>query len=104
MGSVRPVSEHADIRASRSPVDVIAEVAEVIAAGFPWVLEYANVTADARLRDDLQLDSLHLVALQVAVEDRLGIRFDTADAALLDAFESVGALGSYAARRLESER
>ena len=89
-----------DIRTTRSTAGVIAEVADLIASSFPWALTYADVTPEARLRGDLNLDSLHLVQLQVAVEDQLGIRFDPGDAELLDAFDSVGALGTYAAHRL----
>ncbi len=50
---------------------------------------------DAHLRDDLGLDSLHLVAVQVAVEDRFGVAFDPMDEQLADAFRTVAGLARY---------
>ena len=81
----------------------ITHVAELISARFPWAPALNGSVADARLREDLNLDSLHLVELQVAIEDHFGVRFDPHDRRLLDAFTTVGSLGSYVRHLLERE-
>src|ERR1700712_1831147 len=87
-------------RATRPSTDgatVIAEVQGLIRALFPWALEFGEPRPEARLREDLNLDSLDLVELQVAIEDRLTMRFDPADDGFLEAFDTVGSLARHAA-------
>jgi len=72
------------------------EIVAFIAAEFPWALPDGLPPArDARLRDDLSLDSLHLVALQVDVEDHFDVAFNPADEDLADAFDTVASLAGY---------
>lgn len=74
------------------------EIFAAIATELDWTsaeLRQAQMDAGLTLRDDLGLDSLHLVALQVAVEDRYGLAFDPADEQLVDAFDTVASLAKY---------
>lgn len=70
----------------------------LVEESFPWAAETGALTRAARLREDLELDSIHLVELQVLVEDAFEVRFDPADEGFLDAFDSLGALAAYVAR------
>ena len=63
--------------------DVLADVARV---------ERSAVTAEARLADDLGIDSMTLVDVVVAAEDRLGLVIPDDDWAR---FETVGDAVSY---------
>jgi acyl carrier protein len=64
-----------------------------IEAAFAGILEAvakvnrADVTGDKRLREDLGLDSLSLIDVAVAAEDRFGIRIPDED---LECFQVVG--------------
>ncbi|HYY09810.1 MAG TPA: phosphopantetheine-binding protein [Kineosporiaceae bacterium] len=82
------------------------EIVALVAAELSWALpDGPPPGASARLRDDLLLDSLHLVALQVNVEDHFGVAFDPADEELADAFDTIGSLAQYVRRLLgESPR
>lgn len=73
----------------------LTEIAGLISTMFPWCLRYGSPVPQAKLKDDLNLDSLHLVELQVAVEDHFRIRFDPADHDFLGAFTTVGGLAGY---------
>jgi acyl carrier protein len=85
---------HADPRPNRADADIERGIADLIVTEFD-----GDVTGvahpDARLREDLGLDSLHLVTLQVAVEDHYDIAFDPTDEHLADAFTTVGGLARY---------
>jgi acyl carrier protein len=78
------------IGAAETRADVVALFAEL----FSWI-DPGAVGDDTRLREDLGLDSLHLVELQVSVEDRLRVRFDPLDDEFFEAFETVGAFSRY---------
>lgn len=91
------MTDRADVRGGTAPAEAL--VSELIAATFPWMPPARDISPRARLREDLELDSLHLVELQVLVEDALGVRFDAGDEELLTAFASVGSLAAYAASR-----
>ena len=71
-----------------------ADVVTLLTEHFTWI-DGSAVDDDTRLREDLGLDSLHLVELQVSVEDRLHVRFDPLDDTFLEAFETVGGLCRY---------
>ncbi len=72
------------------------QIARLVTEHFDWVPGDGTAErADARLRDDLDLDSLHLVELQVAVEDHFGVIFDPSDEQLIDAFDTIASLGEY---------
>ena len=57
--------------------------------------------ATTRLREDLGLDSVALVDLMVALEQRFGLLVDPLCVELVDAFETVGSLESFVCRQLE---
>jgi acyl carrier protein len=81
---------------------VIAQIGELISTRFSWVTVPEDGLAAARFRENLDLDSLHMVELQVAIEDQFAVMFDPDDEGLLDAFTTVGALASYV-RRLRGD-
>lgn len=56
-----------------------------------------KIEEDDRLREDLGLDSIHLVDLTVAIEDRFNIRFDPINVNLIEVFKTVGSLMKYIA-------
>ena len=75
--------------------DIHAIEQEIIAIArtrFDWI---GDPGPDSDLRRDLDLDSVHLVELQVAVEDHFRVIFDPLDEQLVDAFTSVRHLGAY---------
>jgi acyl carrier protein len=71
------------------------EIRRLIGDRFDWADVGSGPSRDTRLREDLDLDSLHLVTLQVAVEDDFGVAFDPSDEQLADAFTSIGTLADY---------
>jgi acyl carrier protein len=79
---------------SVSGTRVRADIVELLSELFSWI-DSSAVDDDTRFREDLGLDSLHLVELQVSVEDRLQVRFDPLDDTFVEAFETVGGLSRY---------
>jgi acyl carrier protein len=79
---------------------VMDQITQLIAKHFAWALT-GQLTVDTRLREHLDLDSLHLVELQVAIEDQFRVTFDPTDEEFLDAFVTVGALEMYVRYLLE---
>jgi acyl carrier protein len=77
-------------------------IVEYVGGEFPWAIPQSPQPPGpgTRLRDDLQLDSLHLVELQVSLEDQFAVAFDPADEGLPDAFDTVGSLAAYVQRLL----
>ena len=73
------------------------DVLEVIQRCFSFVPK-DQLTTTASLRDDLGLDSIHLVELQVHLEAAVGARFAALDDDFLDAFEDATSLARYASR------
>jgi acyl carrier protein len=76
--------------------DTIPEIEREIQAiardRFDWI---GDPDSQADLRRDLDLDSLHLVELQVALEDRFNVTFDPFDEQLVEAFQTIGHLAAY---------
>jgi acyl carrier protein len=73
---------------------VRADIVQLLSELFSWI-DGGGVADDTRLREDLGLDSLHLVELQVSAEDRLHVRFDPLDDGFFEAFETVGGFSRY---------
>lgn len=73
--------------------DLIAALAEILSdiAG----VDPAEVTAEAEFADDLDLDSLSMVELALAVEEQLGVRIPEEEAGQLP---TVGAMAAYLER------
>lgn len=61
---------------------------------FSWIA-CQDISATSSLREDLNIDSLHMVELQLAIEDHFGIQLDPLDERLADAFNTVGHLARY---------
>ncbi len=68
------------------------EIQAIARDRFDWI---GNPDSQADLRRDLGLDSLHLVELQVALEDRFNVIFDPFDEQLVEAFQTIGRLAAY---------
>jgi acyl carrier protein len=73
---------------------ISTEITRLITEYFAWTSD-TRLARQVRLREDLGLDSLHLVELQVAIEDALRVTFDPADEEFLDAFSTIGSLETY---------
>jgi acyl carrier protein len=73
---------------------ISSEITRLITEHFAWTSDTPPET-QARLREDLGLDSLHLVEFQVAIEDAFRVTFDPADEEFLDAFSTIGSLETY---------
>jgi acyl carrier protein len=73
--------------------DLIAALAEILSdiAG----VDPAEVTADKQFADDLDLDSLSMVELALAVEEQLGVRIPEEEAGQLP---TVGDMAAYLER------
>jgi acyl carrier protein len=76
------------------------EILSIARAHFDWI---GAAGPDSDLRGDLDLDSLHLIELQVAVEDHFDVVFDPLDEQLVDAFTSVRHLSAYVAHLMHRE-
>lgn len=68
---------------------------------FSWIDDASRINPEHRLQEDLELDSLALVNLQVAVEDRFDMRFDPISMDLFEVFETVGSLAGFLSERVE---
>jgi cysteine synthase/acyl carrier protein len=101
-GSAQHNARHRPGSADGRAREVRDAIAALVADQFPWAAPGAEV-AGARLRDDLDLDSLHLVQLQVAIEDAFKIVFDAADERLLTAFDTIASLAAYVCHLLDRE-
>ena len=53
------------------------------------------MVANQRLREDLNLDSLDMINLQLAIEERLHYKFDPLENNLAEIFESVESVASF---------
>jgi acyl carrier protein len=63
-------------------------------------IDGSRIQDDTRFREDLETDSLDLVALVQELEDRSGVRISDEDAVKI---ATVGQAADYVASRLESE-
>ncbi|HKT04379.1 MAG TPA: acyl carrier protein [Rugosimonospora sp.] len=79
-----------------APAPERVRVVEAILDRLPLVLgaQTGPVTEDAKLFDELGLDSTGVLDLMLKLEEALGIEFDT-DNLQLDHFESVGTLADF---------
>lgn len=66
---------------------------------FPRLADMEPILPSHRLRDDLDLDSLDMVNLQIAIEDTFNISFDPIETDIAEAFESVESLANYLSSR-----
>jgi acyl carrier protein len=87
--------------ASDAPV-ILDQITQLIGEHFAWTSSSQSVT-QSRLREDLGLDSIHLVELQVAIEDCFQVTFDPTDDEFLDAFVTIGSLEAYVRYLLKKE-
>lgn len=71
---------------------------------FSWIDGTDPILPEHRLQEDLELDSLAMVNLQVAIEDRFNIRFDPISMDLVEVFETVGSLAGFLNVHLEESR
>lgn len=62
---------------------------------FDWLTDGDCILAEHRLREDLELDSLAMVSLQVAIEDEFEIRFDPVQPDPTVVFHTVGSLAHF---------
>ena len=62
---------------------------------FPRLTQLDTIKAEYRLRDDLEIDSLDMVTLQLAIEEKFDIRFDPIETNLADVFETVGSVAMF---------
>ncbi|MFI6999343.1 acyl carrier protein [Nocardia sp. NPDC050175] len=67
-------------------------VLSIVQDRFDW---NRHPTQTADLRSDLGLDSVHLVELQVAVEEHFHVVFDPFDEQLVEAFQTTAHLAAY---------
>lgn len=70
-------------------------VRRILVELIPSVNEADRILPEHKLREDLELDSLDMVKLQVAVEDSLCMRFDPIEMDLLYVFDTVGSLSAF---------
>jgi len=82
---------------------VIKSIKKILITSFPWLNDGDQILLRHRLREDLELDSLAMVKLQIAVEDEFDIHFDPIQMDLTDVFETVGSLGSFVESQLINE-
>ena len=62
---------------------------------FPQITRDKDIVTNQRLREDLNLDSLDMINLQLAIEDRLHYKFDPLENNLAEVFESVESVASF---------
>ncbi|WKZ48469.1 MAG: phosphopantetheine-binding protein [Anaerolineales bacterium] len=62
---------------------------------FPQITRDKDMVTNQRLREDLNLDSLDMINLQLAIEDRLHYKFDPLENNLAEVFESVESVASF---------
>ena len=83
------------------PIRVGSTLREIIAEVHENGIRAETLGVADRLREDLGLDSVALVDLMVALEQRFGFFVDPLCLELADAFETVGSLESFVCRQLE---
>lgn len=70
--------------------DTFKIIKNILEDNFEWI--QVEIHLDHRLREDLSLDSIAMVNLQVAIEDKFDFRFDPTEMDLVNIFESVNSL------------
>lgn len=75
-------------------------VRSLIESNFPWAATQGIATS-TDLRNDVGLDSLHLVELQALIEAEIGVDFDPLDNGFLEAFDTFGTLVGYVSTLVE---
>jgi len=79
--------------------ELVPELINILRRSFIWLSE-AVIQPTADLRDNLELDSMHMVELQAHLESRFEFRFDPMDDGLADAFDTVERLASYVRQQI----
>ena len=87
-----------------SPTMSLEIIKMMLVETFSWIYSANAILPEHRLQEDLELDSLAMVNLQVAIEDRFSIRFDPISMDLVEVFETVGSLASFLDLYLEELR
>ena len=75
--------------------ETLQNVRKILTNNFDWLKGLNPILLEHRLREDLELDSLDMVNLQVAVEDEFDIRFDPVETDLTEVFQTVGSLAEF---------
>jgi len=78
-------------------------IKRILVDAFPWIDDVSSILPEHGLREDLELDSLAMVNLQVAIEDTFAIRFDPIEMDLAEVFETVGSLADFLERYLKGQ-
>lgn len=73
-------------------------IRRILVNNFNWLSNAKQILPEHRLREDLELDSLGMVNLQVAVEDEFRMRFDPIETDLVEVFRTVGSLVKFLQR------
>ncbi|MDR0581517.1 MAG: phosphopantetheine-binding protein [Prevotellaceae bacterium] len=66
---------------------LIKELNEALAAEFE--IEVSSITAEADIKDTLDLDSLGLVDMVALVENKFGVKIQSADVAAIKTFDDL---------------
>lgn len=82
---------------------VLQVILWILINNFDWLADIDSILPEHRLRDDLELDSLAMVNLQVALEDELDMRFDPIEIDLAEVFETVESLADFLVSYLGKE-
>lgn len=59
-----------------------------------------HITLDMSLTDDLEMESLHIVTLQVELEDEFAVQFDPLEDDFFEIFQTVGSVYDAIERKL----
>lgn len=78
-----------------------AAIREILCGLSPCLDRPVAILPEHRLREDLKLDSLDMVALQLTIEEHFHIRFNPIEMDLTEAFESVGSLAHFLEQYME---
>ena len=79
-----------------SPEDlVLTEIKQIVSKLPGCFMAFDLIQRDHRLREDLGLDSLGMVDLMVAIEDKFQIYFDPILMDLEEAFKSIGSITDF---------
>lgn len=70
-------------------------IQQILVNLFDWITDANQIFPEHRLREDLELDSVAMVNLQVAIEDEFDIRFDPIETDLAEVFDTVGSLADF---------
>ena len=75
--------------------EVLQIIKNIVEDKFGEMIQKKAILPEDRLQEDLGLDSVHLVDLIVALEDKFDIHFDPIDVDLTEVFRTIGSLTNY---------